>query len=227
MGTHVFLNGHAYPSGAVALAVTAPYVLRSVVSQGASPIGQAWTITEADGNLVQSIGGRPAYEVLVETLRALPPDLFERARTGLLVGLAMDEYRDTFSRGDFLIRNLLGYHRETGALAISALPRAGQTLQFQFRDAEAAGEDLREQLAASRKAMGRVQPVAALLCSCNGRGSRMFETPDHDARALDGAFPGLPVAGLFCAGEIGSVGGRTFLHGFTASIGLIVREGAP
>jgi small ligand-binding sensory domain FIST len=30
-----------------------------------------------------------------------------------------------------------------------------------------------------------------------------------------------PSAGFFCNGEIGPVGGSNFLHGYTASIGLI------
>lgn len=223
-GTHVFLNGVAYDEGAVVLAVTSPYAVRPVVSQGASPIGKTWTITGVRENLVETIAGRPAQEVLAETLHGLPPATLERVRTGLLVGLAMNEYRDDFSRGDFLIRNLLGYDPETGALAVSAYPRAGQTIQFQFRDAQAASEDLRLRLADARAASAGSEPIAALLCTCNGRGSRMFGPGDHDAVALDEAFPGLPVGGLFCAGEIGTVGNRTFLHGFTASIGLLVRE---
>jgi len=33
---------------------------------------------------------------------------------------------------------------------------------------------------------------------------------------------GLPLAGFNCTGEIGPVGGKNFLHGFTASIALLV-----
>lgn len=223
-GTQVFLNDEAYRQGFVALAITAPYALRPVVSQGASPIGRPWTITGAHDNIVESIGGRPAYEVLRETIFELPEDVQQRARSAVLVGLAMDEYRDELVHGDFLIRNLLGYNQESGVIAIAAQPRIGQTLQFQFRDAQAADEDLRSQLQAFDPGEGEVKPVAALLCSCNGRGRRMFESPDHDARVLNERFAGLPVAGLFCSGEIGSVGKGTFVHGFTASIGLIVRE---
>lgn len=221
---HVFLNGVAYSHGVVGLAITRPYALRSVVSQGASPLGQPWTITGARANLVETIGGRPAYDVLVDTVRSLPGHMADRVAGGLLVGLAMNEYRDDFARGDFLIRNLLGYEPETRSLAINAIPRVGQTLQFQFRDARGADEDLRALLAAESSDPAARRPVAAILCSCNGRGSRMFDTPHHDAAALDETFAGLPVSGLFCAGEIGPVGRQAFLHGFTASIGLIVRE---
>jgi small ligand-binding sensory domain FIST len=219
--THVFLRGSVFDEGAVMIAVGGAYTLRTVVAQGAEPIGEAWTVTGAEGNWITSIGGRPALEVLTETFQSLPPDLQVRARTNLLVGLAIDEYRAEFGRGDFLIRNLLGADRQHGALAVSDLPRVGQTVQFQVRDARAADDDLRAMLDAARREMD-ADPVAALLCSCNGRGVGLFGTPDHDAHAVAERLGPLPLAGFFCNGEIGPVGGRAYLHGFTASLALIV-----
>ena len=162
--------------------------------------------------------------MLVDTLRALPPEMQRRAQRNLLVGLAMDEYRSEFHRGDFLIRNVTGIDRERNTLAVGALPRVGQTLQFQLRDPEAADEDLRELLERARKELGARQPVGALLCSCNGRGVGPFGTSDHDARALVDLLGPIPVAGFFCNGEIGPVGEQNFLHGFTASIALVIPE---
>jgi small ligand-binding sensory domain FIST len=216
--THLFLNGDVYESGAVALALGGPFGLRTVVSQGCTPIGQPWTITGARGQIIETIAGRPAIEVLTQTMRELPPGLQERARSNLLVGLAMDEYREEFGRGDFLIRNLLGADRESGTLTVGALPRAGQTVQFQLRDAEAADEDLRLLLERERLVLGDTRPVAGVLWSCNGRGAGLFGSPDHDARTVAAVLGPVPLAGFFCNGEIGPVGGRSFLHGFTASM---------
>ena len=224
-GTHLFLNGDVHAAGAVLVAIGGEFTIRTVVSQGSEPIGEPWTVTGARDNLLETIGGRSAYEVLAETFHALPPDVQERARTNLLVGIAADEYRDQFGRGDFLIRNLMGVDQQTGALAIGAQPRVGQTVQFQIRDAGAADDELRALLTETRTALGGVPPVAALLCSCNGRGAGLFGTPDHDARALADHLGPIPTAGFFCNGEIGPVGGAPFLHGFTASIGLIVPVG--
>ena len=132
----------------------------------------------------------------------------------------MDEYRDDFGRGDFLIRNLLGGDRESGAIAVSALPREGQTIQFQLRDAAAADEDLRLLLEEERAAMPAEGSIAALLWSCNGRGQGLFGSPDHDAKAIADILGPIPLAGFFCNGEIGPVGSMNYLHGFTASIAL-------
>ncbi|MGH2523718.1 MAG: FIST signal transduction protein [Anaerolineales bacterium] len=219
--THVFLNRQVYENGAVALALGGAYTVRAVVSQGCMPIGRPWTITGADGQLIQTIAQRPAYEVLVDTLKALPPAVQARAPGNLLVGLAMDEYREELGRGDFLIRNIVGVDLNSGALAVSALPRVGQTVQFQVRDRATADEDLNEMLAVVASSPSP-PPVAALLCSCNGRGIGLFGTPHHDAGVLARRLGPLPAAGLFCNGEIGPVGSRNFLHGFTASIALVV-----
>jgi small ligand-binding sensory domain FIST len=220
--THLFLDGQVLGQGAVALALCGPYTVRTVVSQGASPIGETWAITAAEGNVIRTIAGRPAYEVLVETVQALPPELSQRARSNLLVGLAMNEYREDFRRGDFLIRNLLGVDQASGALAVGATVQVGQTIQFQLRDPAAADEDLRELLGSATVEMAGQEPIAALLCSCNGRGVGLFGTPNHDAAAMSAELGPIPVSGFFCNGEIGPVGPQTFLHGFTASIAIIV-----
>ena len=218
--TQLFLNGQVLEDGAVALALGGPVSIRSIVSQGCNPIGRPWTITGAEGQIIASIAGRPALDVLMETLNELPSDQQQRAQSNLLVGLAMDEYRDDFGRGDFLIRNLLGADRERGAIAVSASPREGQTIQFQLRDAAAADEDLRLLLEAEKATLQGKESLAALLWSCNGRGVGLFGGPDHDAKAVAEILGSIPLAGFFCNGEIGPVGSKNFLHGFTASMAL-------
>ena len=220
-GAAVFGDAGVLEAGAVMLGLGGVRV-RPVVAQGAEPLGQPWIVTDCEANMVKALGSRPALEVLQETLADLDEATRERAARNLLVGLAMDEYRETHERGDFLIRNVMGADRENGALAINEAPRVGQTFQFQFRDAEAADEDLRQRLSAERDSLDDGEEVlGALLCSCNGRGVGLFGDPDHDASAIAEAFGPTPTAGFFCNGEIGPVGGQNHLHGFTASIALL------
>jgi small ligand-binding sensory domain FIST len=219
--TSVFRGGEVM-TGAVVIGLGGTVGLRPVVSQGCEPIGDNWTITEVEGHVLKTIGGRPAYEVLVDTVRGLDAERRERVNGNLLVGLAMDEYRDQFGRGDFLIRNLLGADPRTGAIAVAAELHVGQTLQFQIRDARAADEELRTMLGAVGDAN---KPAAALLFACNGRGAGLFGSPDHDARTVRTILGPLPLAGLFCNGEIGPVGAGTFIHGFTASLALLATPG--
>ena len=222
--THVFLDEQVYDQGAVALALGGPYEIRTIVSQGCTPIGEPWTITGAAGNVIEMIARRPAYQVLRDTIDALPADVRLRARGNLFVGLAIDERRERWRRGDFLIRNFLAADAQAGTLSVGAIPRVGQTVQFQLRDREAADEDLRALLDAATADLGGREAIAALLCSCNGRGIGLFGTPDHDAQAVADRLGPVPLAGLFCNGEVGPVGSRNFLHGYTASIPLLVRR---
>lgn len=222
----VFLNGEVYASGAVGLGIGGAYDLVTLVSQGCEPIGEPWTITGAQDHWIESIGNWRAAEVLIQTLHALPKEMQARARQNVLVGLAIDEYRSEFKRGDFLIRNLIGIDRGTGALAVGTLTRPGQTIQFQMRDAATADLDLNLMLDALRTRLGDDEPIAGVLCSCTGRGTGLFGVPHHDITTISRKLGPLPIAGLFCAGEIGPVGDKPFVHGFTASLGLIVRATA-
>ena len=193
--------------------------LETVVSQGCRPIGEPLPVTRADEHLLFELGSRPAYQVLEQAFNTLADADKQRARGNLFAGLAVDEYKEQFGRGDFLVRNILGADPATGAVVVGAHPRAGQTLQYQLRDAASADEELKSLLAPL--AARNEKPIASLLFCCNGRGKNLFGAPDHDAKAVADNFGPLPSAGFFCNGEIGPVGGSNFLHGYTASIGLI------
>ncbi|MBN8249899.1 MAG: FIST C-terminal domain-containing protein [Verrucomicrobia bacterium] len=222
--TQVYLDGEVFEEGGVALGVGGAVKIESMVSQGCTPIGAPWTITKADRNLILTIANRPAYSVLQDTFQGLSEDEQRRAQRNLFVGFASSEYREEFRHGDFLVRNLLGADENRGILAVGALPRTGQTIQFHRRDAESASADLSGCLAEARRQLhGRIV-YGGVLSVCNGRGRRLFGRPSHDAGLIQEQLGPLPVAGFFCNGELGPVGGHNFLHGYTASLGLLVRD---
>jgi small ligand-binding sensory domain FIST len=215
----VFCNDRMV-SGGVALALEGEIEVRAVVSQGCKPIGEPLTVTQAERNVLLTLGSRPAYEVLSAVYKELSDAEREQARGHLFAGLAVSEYLDDYKRGDFLVRNIIGADPKSGAVAINALPRVGQTLQYQLRDSDAASEELRRLLRAQAEATAPV-PYAGLLCTCNGRGRGLFGRPNHDAGLINEFFPGLPLAGFSTNGQIGPVGERSFEHGYTASLALL------
>lgn len=218
----VYCDGEVIETGGVVLAFSGVRVL-GAVAQGCTPVGETWTITRVENNVVHQIGNRPAFAVLEETFSALTDDMRQRSRGNFFAGLAVDEYRDAHRRGDFLVRSLLGAEPSTGALAVGAMPRVGQTLQFQLRDAAAADEDLREVLARLREQIGRSRIYGACLSVCGGRGQALFGQADHDAALVQQIIgPTSNVAGFFCNGEFGPVGSRSFVHGHTASLMVFV-----
>lgn len=221
--TQIYHDGEVFEDGGIALSVGGEVNLAKLISQGCTPIGQTWTITRAEPNLIHEIGNRPAYEVLMETVSDLPPKVQARCRGNLFVGLVMNEYLDDFQRGDFLIRNILGADPASGSLVVGALPREGQTMQFQRRDSDAADEDLVALLEKADEELRDREILGGCLCCCNGRGKRLFGRPGHDAGKIQSRIGPFGLTGFFCNGEIGPVGGKNFLHGYTASLALFTR----
>jgi small ligand-binding sensory domain FIST len=212
-GNRLVADGRVLDRGAVGVLLGPDAPVETVVAQGCRPVGQPFTVTAVDGNHVVTLGGRSALERLEEVARDMSEDEQSQLLRGLHVGIVVDERQVDFAQGDFLVRNVLGARAADGALAVGAMVEVGQTLQFQIRDAHAADTDLRNALA-GRSAAG------SLLFTCTGRGQRLFGAPDHDATAVRDAFGTIPVAGGFCAGELGPVGGHNHVHGFTASLAL-------
>ena len=222
--TQVYLNGDVFEDGGVAISVGGGVKLAGVISQGCTPIGETWTLTKVDQNIIHEIGNRPAYEVLAETFNTLSPEEQRQARGNLFIGLVVNEYLEDFHRGDFLIRNLLGADPRSGSIAVGAMPRTGQTVQFQRRDAAAATEDMNELLTRAKRQLQGAAIYGGCLCCCNGRGRGLFGEPDHDARMIQQRLGPMGLAGFFCNGEIGPIGQKNFLHGFTASLALFVKK---
>ncbi|MCU0783363.1 MAG: FIST C-terminal domain-containing protein [Verrucomicrobia bacterium] len=222
--TQVYLNGEVFEEGGVAISVGGDVKLAGVISQGCTPIGDTWTLTRVEQNLIHQIGNRPAYAVLADTVNQLPTKEQRQARGNLFIGLVVNEYLEDFHRGDFLVRNLLGGDPQSGVLAVGALPRTGQTIQFQRRDAAAANEDMSELLQRAQPQLAGTTIYGGCLCCCNGRGKNLFGSPDHDAHMVQQQLGGIGLAGFFSNGEIGPVGDKSFLHGYTASLALFVKR---
>jgi small ligand-binding sensory domain FIST len=213
--TRLFVDGKAVDRGAVGV-VLGGVQSSVVVSQGCRPVGPAMTVTGASGNVLRMLAGSAAVGRVQEVLADLTPADQALASRGLQIGVAMDEYADEHDTGDFLVRSILGTEPETGGLVIGDLVPVGRTVRMQVRDAETADSELRALLGEHEQVGG------VLLFSCNGRGASLFGPSlggaDHDGAVVRDLLGASGVAGFFAAGEVGPVGGRNHLHGFTASM---------
>jgi small ligand-binding sensory domain FIST len=220
----LFLDDRVVTHGAVGAHLPRAGI-HPLVAQGCRPIGDPYTVTEADGNLIVEIGGKPPLARLRDLALALPVQEQELLARGVHLGIVIDEYQVEPGQGDFLVRGIAGADPESGAIAVGGELEVGQTVQFHVRDARSADEDLRRTLEREAAALGGRPAAGALLFTCTGRGTRMFAEPDHDTGLLAQALGEIPVAGFFCDGELGPVGGQNFLHTFTASIALFPESG--
>jgi len=218
-GNRLVLDRRVHTAGAVGVFLGPGVLVETVVSQGCRPIGRPYVVTRSEQNLLQELGGESALARLLQMTGAdISRADLELINHGLHLGRVINESKLDFDRGDFLVHNVLGADQATGAIAVSDVIDVGTTVQFHVRDAATADEDLRDLL-------GGHEAEGALLFTCNGRGVRLFGVADHDAGVLDEQL-GVPVGGFFAAGEFGPIGGRNFVHGFTASVALFKEEPA-
>jgi small ligand-binding sensory domain FIST len=225
LGNRLLLDDDVYDAGAVAIEIDGPVQLRTVVSQGCRPIGRPFIVTRAERNVIAELGRRNALEVLKELFAELPPEDQELVQRGLHIGRVINEYQESFHRGDFLVRNVMGAD-EAGGIALTDVIKVGQTVQFHVRDSGTADEDLRTLLETELREHPDEAVRGALLFTCNGRGTRLFDTPNHDVGVIHQVLGPVPVAGFFAMGELGPVGGQNFVHGFTASVVLFTENAA-
>jgi small ligand-binding sensory domain FIST len=195
-----------------------PVGARTLVSQGCRPIGPEMIVTGAEGNVLLELAGVPALSKLESIVSDLDPVDQALVSDGLQIGIAIDEYAERHEQGDFVVRGIVGADQDRQALVVGDIVEIGRTVRFQVRDAASADADLRQLLTAFRADPGFDTVEGALLFSCNGRGSHLFPSADHDVAAVRSELATSGVGGFFAAGEIGPVGGRNYLHGFTASI---------
>jgi small ligand-binding sensory domain FIST len=240
-GNALFVNDRVVSAGLVGVSLSGPVRVDTVVSQGCRGFGPNLLITKARKNMILELGGKPALAAVQEVVSQLGEEDQALLRRGLFVGRVINEYKDRFFRDDYLIRNVLGADENSQGIAVNEFVRVGQTIRLHLRDAATADNDL--QLLLDAQALYE-RPAGALLVTCNGRGTRLFDQPHHDADAITRAFappragedvakggrpigpetPDLPLAGFFAGGEIGPVGGESFIHGHSACIALFRPE---
>ncbi|MDE2765062.1 MAG: FIST C-terminal domain-containing protein [Chloroflexota bacterium] len=213
----LYADEGALAGGAVGVALSGNVVMDTIVAQGCRPVGRPLRVTAADRNILAELDGEPALQALQETFAALSPPEQRLAQRNLFIGLAPAAGVDIDDPGEYLIRNLLGADPDKGLLAVGALPSEGQIVRFHVRDAQTSADDLRALLRAYAPQGGA---TGALLFSCTGRGVGLYGEPGHDSALFRDEVGAAPVGGFFCNGEIGPVGGTTYLHGYTSSFGI-------
>lgn len=239
-GSGLFCHSRLYREGTAGVALSGNIVVETIVAQGCRPIGQPYWVTEGERNILfgleeesdassSSRGGRALVsqkrtplEILQDLLQSLDEEDQALAQHSLFVGIAQNEFKQELEQGDFLIRNLLGVDPRVGAIAIGDRIRPGQRIQFHLRDAEASAEDLETLLNRYQQQMEQpIQNAGALMFACLGRGEGLYGEPNFDSRLFSQYQPDVCLSGFFCNGEIGPVGGSTFLHGYTSVFGIL------
>jgi small ligand-binding sensory domain FIST len=209
-----------YRDGSVGAAIWGDIVIDAVVAQGCRPIGKPLQISECDRNIILSLEDQSPLVALQNIVNDLSESDRDLAQHSLFVGVVMDEFKPELEQGDFLIRNIIGVDPRSGAIAVADRMRPGQRIQLHLRDRQASAEDLENALRRYQRNHDVDRACAGLLFACMGRGERLYGKPNFDSDLFRSYVGNVPISGFFCGGEIGPVGGTTFVHGYTSSFGI-------
>jgi small ligand-binding sensory domain FIST len=216
----VFVDGGCHREGAALLALRGNIAIDPIIAQGCRPVGDTMLVSSCDGHIIHGLDNMKPGDALQALHASLDEDDRDLMRDSLFMGVEMADQRE-YRAGDFLIRNIVGLQPDGGALAVATLLERWQAVQFHLRDQRASREDLERQLDGYRDADRATEPAGALLFSCLGRGEQLYGEPHHDSSRFGDKLGDLGLAGFFCNGEIGPVGGKVFLHGYTSAFAVV------
>jgi small ligand-binding sensory domain FIST len=184
------------------------------LSQGCAPLGPTRRATAAEDNVIAAIDGRPALEVFKEAAGIDHEHELRAAAATTLVAFPTPGPAGEAGANDYLVRHLTGIDPERGLIAVGHSVEPGDRLFFVRRDASAAKRDLEKMLARAKTRIER--PKAGLYFSCLARGPHMFGPLSAEREILREALGDIPVAGMFCNGEISNAR----LYGYTGVLAL-------
>ncbi len=208
------LNESLRRTGVAGIAFSGDIRADILVSQGCRPIGQTFTVTKAEGNVVAELSGVPAMKALQEMVTGLPSEEQHLLQEGLMFGQAVQDPSVRLGRGDFLIRPVVAVDQKAGTISLAGEVREGKTIRFHAWD-DTLAEDLQmlllpqvaDQPAAGgflvgswpRVGVGSGLPIQQIIRTLGYR---------------------LPMAGFLSAGEIAPIRGQNYLHMHTATLAL-------
>ncbi len=222
--TYVWHNDEVVETGVAGMLLTGAFQTEIGVAQGCQPIGRVAEVTRAEGNVMYEVDGKPALNGLYGALESLSVEELRQSGRTVFLGIAMDKENPAPQRGDFLVRNLVGYDNESAAIAVSENVSEGQLIQFHLRNAGAASQEIREIVLDLYKRTRENPPVFGMYFNCLGRGKGLYGLMNHDNLMIRRTFPDLPIIGFFGNAEFAPIGGRNFAHAYTGALVLCSDE---
>ena len=186
-------------------------VVATALTQGCSPIGDTHTISDCDGNVVNTINDRPALDIFNEDIGEILARDLNRAAGYIFAGLPVKGSET----GDYLVRNVIGLDTEGKRIAIGDMLYPGQQIQFCRRDAVTARQDM---IAMLERLKTRIPdtPRGGLYFSCLGRGPSLFGENSGELNIIRDQLGDFPLVGFYANGEISN----QRLYGYTGVLTL-------
>jgi len=221
--TQLYLNGEVFEEGGVAISVGGEVRLQGMISQGCTPIGETWTLTKVEQNLIHEIANRPAYEVLAETFNHLSAEDQKKSRGNLFIRPGGERIPGGLSSRGFSGAATGGRGPADGNDRGGGVAADGTDHPVPKTRRDGGHGDMTVLLARAREQLAGAKVYGGCLCSCNGRGQGLFGVPSHDAQMIQEQLGPFGLAGFFWQRR-NRAGGRTEFPARLHGIAGVVRE---
>jgi small ligand-binding sensory domain FIST len=210
--TYQMENGRVAYDAVCGLALGGDFRFETGITRSCRPFGDALQITRADGNAIYEIDGRPAYDILLESISHIEFQNPEHIFQNIFLGLPLKNFQTDFSSDHYLVRHIMGVNAKKGMVTCTSPVLEGEFVTFTFRDPNLARQDMRLMLQDVRERIAPSKPALGFYFNCCARGENLFGKPGEDVSLIRQYFPNLPVLGFFTYGELAPVDHVNHLH---------------
>lgn len=206
--TYQWFDDRIERHSAMALLLSGPVRMDTIIMHGCRPSSGYHTITKVDHNVVLEIDGRPAIESVAELLGRDSYRSWEEYPFFVTLGVNHGDKFGDFNEEDYANRLVMGIDKDRGGLVMFEPDlKEGSEVQLMRRsiDFDYMGERAQDIL---KRVEGR-RPFFALYIDCAGRISTYAGTDREEAEEVQKHIGSkMPLLGMHSGVEIASVGGR-------------------
>lgn len=219
--TYQIENGRAAFDAVAGLAFSGRFRTETGLTRSCQPFGEPLKITRAEGNMIYEMDGRPAYDILLESISHFPFQNSDQVLERVFLGTPLRSFQTEFSN-HYLIRNIMGVNVKKGMLACVAPVEEGEFVTFAMRDPVLARQDMRTMLEDLKGRVEPSKPAFGFYFNCGARGEALYNAPNADIAIIRESFPGIPILGFFAYGEIAPVDHVNHLHYHSGVLTLVM-----
>jgi small ligand-binding sensory domain FIST len=177
------------------------------------------------GNTIYEMDGRPAYDMLQESMAHIECDHPEQMTQQIFLGVPLKSFQTDFVTSPYLVRDILGMNAKKGMLTCPGPISEGEFVTFAIQDPAYARRNMEEMLEDLRDRILPDKPAFGFYFNSCTRGKNLYGKPNVDTGLIRSYFPDTPLIGFFSYGEIAPVDFVNHLHHHAGVLTFWVPEG--
>jgi hypothetical protein len=229
-GSETQLEGQAWSHGKVAAQGRVEIGLHGgkahvAVSRGIRFLSSAQEVTDSDNFELFEIDGKPALNHLLQRLDSAMVRL-EPLPLQLIFAVLPDPdlpEDEAKAAGRYQLLPIMSINRDERSVSLASPVPRGAVICWAIREPSSAELEMTSTLDGLA---GEIEkpPAFGLMFSCIGRGPYFYQGHDRDSSLVREKFPGMPLIGVYGAGEIAPMGQSSSIISYSSVLALVTAE---